>query len=85
MRVGIGYDIHRLVADRKTDFWVAFEIPYHLGLLGHSDADVLDTRNHRCYLRRQPHSVISAHIFQIQMLVMKVWTALFFYVILPQK
>ena len=40
MRVGIGYDIHRLVENRKLILG-GIEIPYHLGLLGHSDADVL--------------------------------------------
>lgn len=40
MRVGIGYDVHRLVADRQLILG-GVEIPYHLGLLGHSDADVL--------------------------------------------
>ena len=40
MRVGIGYDIHRLVSDRKLILG-GVEISYHLGLLGHSDADVL--------------------------------------------
>lgn len=40
MRVGMGYDVHRLVADRKLVLG-GVEIPYELGLLGHSDADVL--------------------------------------------
>lgn len=40
MRVGIGYDVHRLVSNRKLILG-GVEIPYHLGLLGHSDADVL--------------------------------------------
>ena len=40
MRVGIGYDIHRLVSDRQLILG-GVEISYHLGLLGHSDADVL--------------------------------------------
>ena len=40
MRVGIGYDVHRLVSDRRLILG-GVEIPYHLGLLGHSDADVL--------------------------------------------
>ena len=40
MRVGIGYDVHRLVANRKLILG-GVEISYHLGLLGHSDADVL--------------------------------------------
>jgi 2-C-methyl-D-erythritol 2,4-cyclodiphosphate synthase len=40
MRIGHGYDVHRLVADRKLIIG-GVEIPYALGLLGHSDADVL--------------------------------------------
>jgi 2-C-methyl-D-erythritol 2,4-cyclodiphosphate synthase len=40
IRVGFGYDVHRLVEGRP--FIVGgVEIPHHLGLLGHSDADVL--------------------------------------------
>lgn len=40
MRVGIGYDVHRLVPKRKLILG-GVEISYQLGLLGHSDADVL--------------------------------------------
>lgn len=40
MRVGMGYDVHRLVEDRKLIIG-GVEIPYERGLLGHSDADVL--------------------------------------------
>ena len=40
MRIGIGYDIHRFVADRKLILG-GVEIPFDKGLLGHSDADVL--------------------------------------------
>ena len=40
LRVGIGYDIHKLVKDRKL-FLGGVLIPYEMGLLGHSDADVL--------------------------------------------
>ena len=40
MRVGIGYDLHRLVPNRKLILG-GVEIPHTLGLLGHSDADVL--------------------------------------------
>ncbi|MBW2367021.1 MAG: 2-C-methyl-D-erythritol 2,4-cyclodiphosphate synthase [Deltaproteobacteria bacterium] len=40
MRVGIGYDIHRLVADRPLILG-GVTIPFEKGLLGHSDADVL--------------------------------------------
>lgn len=40
MRIGMGYDVHRLVPNRKLVLG-GVEIPYDLGLLGHSDADVL--------------------------------------------
>ncbi|WP_459479957.1 2-C-methyl-D-erythritol 2,4-cyclodiphosphate synthase [Clostridium saccharoperbutylacetonicum] len=40
MRVGLGYDVHRLVENRKLILG-GVEIPYEKGLLGHSDADVL--------------------------------------------
>ena len=40
MRVGTGYDVHRLVEGRKLILG-GVEIPHTLGLLGHSDADVL--------------------------------------------
>ncbi len=40
IRVGMGYDVHRLVADRAL--WLGgVKIDHTLGLLGHSDADVL--------------------------------------------
>ena len=39
-KIGIGYDIHRLVEERKL-FIGGIEIPYLKGLLGHSDGDVL--------------------------------------------
>ena len=39
-RIGEGWDIHALVSDRKLIIG-GVQIPYHLGLLGHSDADVL--------------------------------------------
>lgn len=40
MRIGFGYDVHRLVEDRKLILG-GVEVPYEKGLLGHSDADVL--------------------------------------------
>ena len=40
MRVGLGYDAHRLVAERPLILG-GVEIPHRQGLLGHSDADVL--------------------------------------------
>ncbi|MCH5312559.1 MAG: 2-C-methyl-D-erythritol 2,4-cyclodiphosphate synthase [Prevotella sp.] len=40
IRVGFGYDVHKLVEGR--DLWMGgIKIDHHLGLLGHSDADVL--------------------------------------------
>lgn len=40
IRVGFGFDVHRLVADREL--WLGgIRLEYTLGLLGHSDADVL--------------------------------------------
>ena len=40
MRIGTGYDVHRLAENRKLIIG-GVEIPYDRGLLGHSDADVL--------------------------------------------
>lgn len=40
LRIGIGYDVHRLCEGRKLILG-GVDIPYELGLLGHSDADVL--------------------------------------------
>lgn len=40
MRVGMGYDVHKLMEGRKLILG-GVEIPHTLGLLGHSDADVL--------------------------------------------
>ena len=40
MRIGMGYDVHRLTEGRKLVMG-GVEIPYEKGLLGHSDADVL--------------------------------------------
>jgi len=39
-RIGFGYDVHRLVEGRRLILG-GIEIPWDLGLLGHSDADVL--------------------------------------------
>jgi len=40
MRIGMGYDVHKLVEERKL-IMGGVDIPYEKGLLGHSDADVL--------------------------------------------
>lgn len=40
MRIGTGYDVHRLTQDRRLILG-GVHVPFELGLLGHSDADVL--------------------------------------------
>lgn len=40
MRIGHGYDVHRFAEDRELILG-GVKIPFHMGLLGHSDADVL--------------------------------------------
>ena len=40
MRIGFGYDVHQLIEDRRLILG-GMEIPHKMGLLGHSDADVL--------------------------------------------
>jgi 2-C-methyl-D-erythritol 2,4-cyclodiphosphate synthase len=40
MKIGMGYDVHKLVEDRRLILG-GVDIPYEKGLLGHSDADVL--------------------------------------------
>ena len=40
MRIGLGYDVHKLVEDRQLIIG-GVNIPHEKGLLGHSDADVL--------------------------------------------
>lgn len=40
MRIGFGYDVHKLGHDRKLILG-GVEVPFELGLIGHSDADVL--------------------------------------------
>lgn len=51
MRVGMGYDVHKLVENRKLILG-GVEIPYEYGLLGHSDADVLHSCHYGCASRR---------------------------------
>ena len=52
LRIGNGFDVHRLVEDRKLILG-GVDIPYEKGLLGHSDADVL------------VHAIMVASIFSI--------------------
>ena len=64
MRVGMGYDVHKLVEGRDLILG-GVTVPHTLGLLGHSDADVLVHASWmRCSARR--HWEISENIFRIQ-------------------
>ena len=69
MRIGMGYDVHRLTADRKLILG-GVEIPYSKGLLGHSDADVLI---HAVWMPCSAQRLweISGNIFPIQIRNMK--------------
>ena len=51
MRIGHGYDVHRLTEGRRMILG-GVEIPYEKGLLGHSDADVLTPRGYGFLIRR---------------------------------
>ena len=69
MRVGMGYDVHKLVEGRDLILG-GVKIPHTLGLLGHSDADVLlhaimDALLGAAALGRQ-HLAISENISRIQ-------------------
>ena len=63
MRIGTGYDVHRLTEDRLLILG-GVKIPYEKGLLGHSDADVLVHAIMDALLGQQ-HLAISANIFRI--------------------
>ena len=65
MRVGMGYDVHKLTEGRKLILG-GVEIPYEKGLLGHSDADV-------------HHLEILESIFRIQILHTKEFPVLSFW------
>lgn len=64
MRVGMGYDVHKLVEGRKLILG-GVEIPYEKGLLGHSDADVMLHAVMGALLEQQ-HLETLAFIFRIQ-------------------
>ncbi len=64
MRVGLGYDVHKLVEGRDLIIG-GVQIPYEKGLLGHSDADVLLHAIMDALLGRL-HWEISGSIFRIQ-------------------
>ncbi len=58
MRIGQGYDIHRLVAERPLILG-GIRIPYEKGLLGHSDADVLTHAIMDALLGQQPCGILA--------------------------
>ena len=64
MRIGQGYDVHRLVEGRDLILG-GVTVPYEKGLLGHSDADVL------VHAVMDALLVISDSIFRIQILRIK--------------
>ena len=72
MRVGLGYDVHKLVEGRDLIIG-GVKIPYEKGLLGHSDADVLLHAISDALLG-QRRLEISENIFQIQTRSIKVLT-----------
>lgn len=63
MRIGNGYDVHRLVENRKLILG-GVEIPYEKGLLGHSDADVLLHAVRMHFLEQRLLEILES-IFQI--------------------
>ena len=73
MRVGMGYDVHKLVEGRALILG-GVKVPYEKGLLGHSDADVLLHAITDAILGQQ-HSEILENIFQIQILHIIMQTA----------
>ena len=65
MRVGLGYDVHKLTEGRDLILG-GVKIPYEKGLLGHSDAECCSMRSWTRFWERQ-HLEISESIFRIQM------------------
>ena len=65
MRVGMGYDVHKLVEGRDLILG-GVKIPHTLGLLGHSDADVLLHAIMDALLGAAKHLAISENISRIQ-------------------
>ena len=76
MRIGHGYDVHKFAENRKLIIG-GTEIPFELGLLGHSDADVL-VHAIMDALLGAALSVISESCFPIQMKSIRAQTVFFF-------
>ena len=70
MRVGMGYDVHRLTEDRDLILG-GVKIDWEKGLLGHSDADVLIHAVMDALLGAAATGRISENIFRIQTLHIK--------------
>ncbi len=77
MRIGHGYDVHKLVEGRKL-FLGGVEIEHPLGLLGHSDADVCLHAIMDAILELL-RWVISAGIFQTRVLNSRISTARYWF------
>lgn len=77
MRVGMGYDVHKLVEGRDLILG-GVKVPHTLGLLGHSDADVL-LHAIMDALWVQRHLAISESISRIQTRHMRVFRVLSFW------
>lgn len=65
MRIGMGYDVHRLTEGRALVMG-GVEIPYERGLLGHSDADVLLHAIMDALLGRRLETLASIFLIQTQ-------------------
>ena len=70
VRIGNGYDVHRLVENRKLILG-GVEIPYEKGLLGHSDADVLLHAVMDALLGAAALGDIGTHFFEISSLIIR--------------
>ncbi len=73
MRVGMGYDVHKLVEGRDLILG-GVKVPYEKGLLGHSDADVLLHAITDAILGAAASEILE-NIFQIQILHIIMQTA----------
>lgn len=60
MRVGMGYDVHRLVENRDLILG-GVKIPYEKGLLGHSDADVFSMRLWMHFWEQRRWEILEKH------------------------
>ncbi len=84
MRIGHGYDVHRLVSGRPCIIG-GVNIPFELGLDGHSDADVLTHAVMDSPCSARSRSAISAGIFRIPTRVTRARTASRCCVTLPRS